>query len=160
MNLCASKRESARDGTCDGDFHRELGVAEDGEQGGDTGNDVGEHHGGSDLCPGLEAGEDEYAGADDGADAEPHEVPPVERLLHLVAAPSLHLHDFRVVLGSTQHSILQPPGRVHNRSRVVLPTLERLLREEVVSPECQSPPPHSGVNRALTSHPAECNVYL
>jgi len=44
VNLCASKTESVRDGTCHGDFYRELGVAEDGDQGGDTGNDVGDHH--------------------------------------------------------------------------------------------------------------------
>ncbi|KAE7996793.1 hypothetical protein FH972_001484 [Carpinus fangiana] len=42
---------------------------------------------------GLEAGEDE----DTSADAKPHEVPPVERLLHLILASSLDLHELRVV---------------------------------------------------------------
>ena len=149
----------SRESTCDGDFDGELGVAKDGEQGGDAGDDVREHDGGSGHRSGLESGEYENPGADDGADSEPHEVPPVERLLHLVAAPSLHLHQLRLVLGSGQDPILQPPRRLHERPPVVSPAPKRLLREEVLPPKPASSPPRSSfdaaaVDGSVESHPA------
>ena len=96
-----------------GDLHGEFGVAEDGEQSRDAGDDEGQDDGGASVDSGLEAGEDEDAGADDRADAEPHEVPPVERLLHLVLASSLDLHELRVVHGAGQDPILQPHRSLH-----------------------------------------------
>ena len=81
-----------RERTCNGNFDGELGITEDGKQGGDAGDDIREDDRRAGGVPGLEAREDEDAGADDGAYSEPHEIPPVERLLHLVAAPSFHLH--------------------------------------------------------------------
>jgi hypothetical protein len=111
-----------------GDLHGELGVAEDGEQSGDAGDDVGQDDGGAGVFFGLEAGEDEDAGANDRADAKPHEVPPVERLLHLVLASSLHLHELRVVHGARQDPILQPHRSLLQRPPVVAPAPKRFLR--------------------------------
>ena len=78
-----------------GDLHAKFGVVEDGEQSQDAKDDVGQDDGGAGVFAGLEAGEDEDA----CADAEPHEVPPVERLLHLVLDSSLDLHELRMVQG-------------------------------------------------------------
>lgn len=110
-----------------GNLHGELGVAEDGEQSGDAGDDIGHDNGGAGVVAGLEAGEDEDSGADDRADAEPHEVPPVERLLHLVLASSLDLHELRLVHGAGQDPILQPHRSLLERPPVVAPAPKRFL---------------------------------
>jgi len=66
-----------RRGSVDG----ELGaaVAEDREHDGDAGDGIGDDGGGASGLLGLLAREHE----DDGADGEPDEVPPRERVLHL-----------------------------------------------------------------------------
>lgn len=122
------------------DFDGKLGVTENGQHGGETGHDVRQDDGGTGGVPSLQSGEDEYSGADDGADAEPDEVPPVERLLHLMAASRRHLADLRSLAGSREKSVLQSPRRLQQRRRVVLPALERFLREEVIFPNRATTP--------------------
>ncbi|KAG5560375.1 hypothetical protein RHGRI_003624 [Rhododendron griersonianum] len=64
----------------------ELGVAEDGEEGGEAGDSVGEGDDGAGLVVGFPVGDDQYAGADDGAEGEPGEVAPGEAAVHGVLA--------------------------------------------------------------------------
>lgn len=97
---------SVRVRTSDGDLHGELGVAENGEHGRDAGDDVRQDDSRASMFLSLEAREDEDASTDDGAYTEPHEIPPIERLLHLVLALSLHLHQLLVVHGPGQDPIL------------------------------------------------------
>jgi hypothetical protein len=117
--------------TCDGDLDGELGVAEDGEHGGDAGDDVGDDDGGADVLPGLLASEHEDPGADDGADAEPHQVPPREVPLHVGAAAGAHLVQLRRLQRPRREAVGQPGPRAAQRPPVRRPARERLLREEV-----------------------------
>jgi hypothetical protein len=70
------------------DLHGELGVVKDREQSGDAGDDEGHDDGGAGVLFGLEASEDEHAGANDRSYA------------NLVLASSLDLHELRVVHGA------------------------------------------------------------
>jgi hypothetical protein len=67
-----------------GDLHGELSVAEDGEQSGDARDNEGQDDGEAGVLFGLEASEDEEAGANDHVGA------------NLVLASSLDLHELRV----------------------------------------------------------------
>jgi hypothetical protein len=137
-----------------GDLHGELGVAEDGEQSRDAGDDVGQDDGGAGVFAGLEAGEDEDAGADDRADAEPHEVPPVERLLHLVLASSLDLNELRVVQGAGHDPILQPHRGLHQRLPVVAPAPKRFLGQKIALCARAPPPSNPFIAAVHSSHSA------
>ena len=53
------------------------------------------------------AGDGENAGADDGAEAEPHEVPPREAALHLVLALPAELDQLPRVGGPVEEAIRQ-----------------------------------------------------
>ena len=138
--------------TCDGDLDGELGVAEDGEHGGDAGDDVGDDDGGADGVPGLLAGEHEDPGADDGADAEPRQVPPREVALHVGAAPGPHLVQLRRVQRPRRQPVGQPRPRAPQRPPVRLPARERLLREEVLLAAPAPSPPHSAAAAIADRH--------
>lgn len=77
--------------TCDGNLNGELGVTKDGEHGGDTRDNVRQHDGWTGMITCFESSENEYPRADDCTDTKPHEIPPRQRLLHLVTTTSLHL---------------------------------------------------------------------
>ena len=146
--------------TCDGDLDGELGVAEDGEHGGDAGDDVGDDDGGADVLPGLLACEHEDPGADDGADAEPREVPPREVPLHVGAAASAHLVQLRRLQGPRREAVRQPGPRAPQRAPVRRPARERLLREEVRlgarAPALPLPHPAAAVGIAADRHGCVC----
>lgn len=115
---CKEVAEESKD-TSDGNFDGEFGVAEDSKHGGDAGDNVGQNDGGSDMVLDLKAGEDEDAGTYDAAHSEPYEVPPRERLLHLVLASPLQFHQLHLLIRPPRHSIRQPPRRRQQRSPVL-----------------------------------------
>ena len=88
------KKQDYRDGidTCDWNLNGELGVTKDREQSRDARNDVGQHNSRSRMISSLKPSEDEDPSSNHSSYAEPHEVPPIQRLLHLVLAPCLHIH--------------------------------------------------------------------
>lgn len=129
VETCGWKKEVRTSGR---NLDGELGVAEDGKHGGDAGDDVRQNDGGAGVSLSLESGEDEYSGTDDGADAEPHKVPPVERFLHLVLAPSRQLHDLCVFRGPGREPAHEPGRRLLERFCVISPTLKRLLRKKII----------------------------
>lgn len=144
-----------RIGTCDGYFNGEFRVAEDREHGRDAGDDVGQYDGGAGVFPSLEASEHEDSGSDDGADPEPHQVPPRQRPLHLVHAPRLHLVELRRVEGPAQGPIPQPHRCLLEGVQVAPETPEGLLREEVVLRARAAPPldqPTVAPGDAASSH--------
>lgn len=138
--------------TSDGDFDGKLCVAEDGEHGGEPGHHVGQHHRRPGHLPCLDSGENEYSGADHRPDPEPHQIPPVQRFLHLVAATRPHLPHLRALVGPRQDAILQPPRRLHQRPPVAPPAPKRFLREEVVLLKRATPPPphHTSLSSFFT----------
>ena len=139
--------------TGDGDLDGELGVAQDGEHGGDAGDGVGEHDGGAGGVPGLLPREHEDAGADDGADAEPGEVPPRQVPLHLRDAPPTPLVHLPLCRRPRRRPLHQPRPRLHQRPPARAPARERLLREQppAASPAAAAPPspPHLAAGRRL-----------
>nr|GMD06328.1 Os12g0613150 [Ipomoea batatas] len=117
--------------TCNRDLDGELCIAEDREQSRDTGDDVGEDNGGSSIITRLQSGENEDSGADDGAHAEPYEIPPRESLLHVVVAPGLG-GQLCLVVGARENPVRQPRRSLFQRIHVVSPAPERFLGEKIV----------------------------
>lgn len=72
-----------------------------------TRNRIGDNDGGTGVVAGLLAGKDEDAGANDGAKAEPDEVPPVKAPLHGVLAFPLQLHHLHLLRGAAQEPFLE-----------------------------------------------------
>jgi len=70
--------------------------------------------------------------------AEPNEVPPRQRLLHLVLAPCLHIHKLCLVQRPSQHSIFQPMWCVLQHPHIVSPATKRFIGEKFVC--CEGAP--------------------
>jgi hypothetical protein len=120
-----------------GDLHGELGVAEDGQHGGEARGDVGEHDGGARVVARLLPRQHEDAGADDGPEAEPGQVPPRQAPPHLVLAAPAQRAQLRGVGGPPREAVAEAGRRLAQRPPVRAPARERRLREEVVP----APPP-------------------
>lgn len=82
----------------------------------------------------LLAGDAEDAGADDGAEAEPDQVPPGEASLHVVLALPLAVDQLRGVGGAVQEAVPEARAGLRDRRLVGVQALERRLREEVLLP--------------------------
>ena len=78
------------------------------------------------------AGDGEYAGADDGAEAEPDEVPPRQATLHLVLALLAELDELAIVGGAVEEAVPQPRAGLRHGGSVRRRARERRLREEVL----------------------------
>lgn len=113
------------------DVDCKLGVTEDREHGGDARDDVRDDYGRAGDRPGLLAREHKDAGADDGADTEPDDVPPGQSLLHVVTAPLPHLVQLHLVKRSSQQPVLDPGDHLPQCPPVVGPALERFLRQKI-----------------------------
>ncbi|KAG5562279.1 hypothetical protein RHGRI_005117 [Rhododendron griersonianum] len=121
-------------------LNSEFSITKDGKHGGDSRYDVGQDDGRARVLSGLESGENEDSGANNRTHAEPHQVPPTQRLLHLVpptqrllhlvVTPGLHLQLGRVQRPG-RDSVHEPRRSLPQRCRVVAPALERFLGEEI-----------------------------
>src|SRR5262249_36422922 len=123
--------------TGDGNHARELGVTEAGEGAGDAGEDHGEDEARSGVVSSDVAGEDEDAGADDGADAEEEEGAGAERAVevfglgvgdeasdgfaggegHESSVVHTKLHGYLYTTIATKIRRLTPPARPHRLQR-------------------------------------------
>ena len=72
----------------DRDHRREFGIAEAGERAAEAGDQEREDERRARVVRGRRAGQHEDAGADDGADAEQHQRPGIERPVQFVACPA------------------------------------------------------------------------
>lgn len=81
---------------------------------------------------GFEAGDGEDAGADDGAEAEPDKVPPVEALVHVVLAGLAELHQLEGVGGAVEEAVPKAGAGVGECGLVRCEALERGFWEEVL----------------------------
>ncbi|CAA7397733.1 unnamed protein product [Spirodela intermedia] len=122
-----------------GDLDGELGVAEDREEGSEARGGVGEDDGGAGVVPGLEAREDEHAGPDDGAEAEPGEIPPGEALTETVLAAFGEEAELGSRRGATQQARAQAGPRLRYGGSVGRPGSEGWPGEKVLF----APPPVS-----------------
>lgn len=59
------------------------------------------------MVVGYETGDGEDAGTDDGAEAEPEEVPPSEALVHGVLAGLAELDELEIVGGAVKDAVLE-----------------------------------------------------
>ena len=80
---------------------------------------------------GLLAGDDKDAGADDGAEGEPGEVPGGEAAAHGVLAGLWEDVELMRVGGAAQEAVLEAGARAGQGGPVGGAALERRLREEV-----------------------------
>ena len=92
--------EVAEGATSDGHVDSELGVAESGEECTEASNGVGENDGGSGVVKRGVTRRDEYSGADHAAEAQPDEVEPSERFLHVGTGTSSDLPHFLIGRGN------------------------------------------------------------
>lgn len=84
------------------------------------------------MVVGFEAGNGEDAGADDGAEAEPYEVPPGEALVHVVLAGLAELHQLEGVGGAVEEAVPEAGAGVGESGLVGCEALERGFWEEVL----------------------------
>lgn len=95
----------------------------------------------------LLAGDDEDAGADDGAEGEPGEVPPGEAAAHAILAGVREYKKLVRVGGPVQEAVLEARTRVGQSGSVRLRRLERGFGEEGLP----APPPVASSFAAITS---------
>lgn len=70
------------------------------------------------MVVGFETGNGEDAGADDGAEAEPYEVPPGKALAHMVLAGLTELDELKGVSGAVEKAVLKAGACVGERGPV------------------------------------------
>lgn len=84
------------------------------------------------MVVGFLAGDAEDAGADDGAEAEPDEVPPRQAFLHFVFRLFLGLDELVGLGGAAEEAVLEAVGGLGEGGEVAGEVLEGGLGEEVL----------------------------